>query len=87
MDERSRNMMKNPNNWPIWPVLPIKNHRDRKPGQFPRLGALIDVGPADGTPEPHFVEGCIYQDTTFEGAKAAPKADIDKLIADGWVVD
>lgn len=86
MDNRDHDMMHNPSNWPRWPHLPIKNNRDREPGEFPRLGVLVDFASFDEMPDPHFVEGSIYQITPDE-IKAAPAADLDQLLADGWVVD
>lgn len=86
MNERDRNMMNNPSNWPNWPTLPLKNNRDRKPGEFPRLAVLFDTAAANQTPALVFVEGSMYEITDAQ-IKAAPKADTDQLLADGWVVD
>lgn len=82
-DERDRNMMKNPNNWPMWPLLPLKNHRDCEPGQLPRIGVL--VAPHAG--DVRFLPDKNVQDVTTDDLAGVPQADVDELLDDGWVVD
>lgn len=81
-------MMTQPRFWPNWPTLPIKNKRDRKPGEFPRLGVLIELGLAEegGTPDIRFIEGNMFMIGEAE-IKNSKKADCRQLIADGWEVD
>lgn len=76
-------MMNNPSNWPNWPTLPLKNNRNRKPGEFPCLAILFDTAAANQT-RPGLRR--MYEITDAQ-IKAAPKADIDQLLADGWAVD
>lgn len=81
--------MRDPRQWPNWPYQTIKNNRDRKPGQFPRCGLLVEFsGPATdvATADIRFVEANLFAVTKEDLAKAE-KCNIAKLLADGWVVD
>lgn len=78
-------MMAQPKYWPKWPMLPIKNNRGRKPGEFPRLAVLIEMGMSD-TPDIRFVEGDMFM-IDHAAIKSAPKADPKALVAEGWEVD
>ncbi len=45
-------MIETPDNWPIWPRLPLKRYgaeqQHREPSGFPQLGVLLDTGLKDG---------------------------------------
>lgn len=70
--------------WPCWPVLPIKM-RSRTPGEFPRLGVLVDCDDKGI----RFIADTNICNSADIVAKldTAPTADIAALEAAGWVVD
>ena len=79
-----RLMMENPGFWPGRPVLPLK----RKPaqrGDMPDTGVLFEDVAADGT-YLRFAEGLLGL-LKLEDLLEAPVTTVDKLLADGWVVD
>ncbi len=81
--------MKHPGFWPNWPYQTIKNSRNMKPGLFPRLGVLVEwSGPnaKEDDIDIRFIESCVYE-LDVKDIEKADKADIDKLISEGWVVD
>jgi hypothetical protein len=77
----TRGMILSPNDWPRWPVLPMKRHGDRKPNC-----GLIIGDPSDG--KVWFVPGAnaFRADQEFID-KNAIRITIDDLIAQGWMVD
>lgn len=84
-----KEFMLNPRKWPNWPYQTIKNNHNRKPGAFPRCGLLVEFsGPSEdiANADIRFVEANLYS-VTMEDLAKAEKISIDKLLADGWVVD
>ena len=82
MDDKT--FMTNVYEWPRHPILPIKR---RKPNDWPDCACLMHT--ASGIlfvnhPAPFSREEV---DSFVTKAKQSSVADIDKLIADGWVVD
>jgi hypothetical protein len=80
-------MMQSPDDWPRWPLLPIK-----KPikGQFPDTAVLF----ADGTATVIWVNPFTLSErpgTTwaekFDGAKKQAYVSFEAMIDDGWRVD
>jgi hypothetical protein len=74
-------MMQTPEDWPIWPILPLK--RRNKTGNWPELGYLLEDMGKDRV---YFIKGMM----PIGGPPdmwGAVKADFHQLIDDGWVVD
>ncbi len=81
-----RLMMLSPQHWPHWPVLPLK----KRGGPELTVGILYDADGdhgAEGMPRLRFLSGALLGITPFAAIMSAPGADIDAIIADGWVVD
>ncbi len=79
-----RLMMENPAFWPRSPILTLKR-RPARIGDMPDTGLLFE----DTTSEKvqlRFVEGLLGL-VKLEDLLEAPVITIDKLLADGWVVD
>lgn len=79
-----RAMMRNPDNWPVWPYLPLK--RGDYSLENRNLGILW-VGTNGLT-----VHFCYLFDLpkTAEEFKALPSQtyeSVDEILADGWIVD
>jgi hypothetical protein len=77
--EREMAMMTGPNQWPLWPILPLKN---RGP-EWPELGFLREE--SFDTP----IRPVVFIGSIFEPDKAVPKEylDFDGILDDGWIVD
>lgn len=76
----TRRLIADPDSWPNWPLLPVKNKQLRDTTGFPRIGVLL----AGNT-------GLVVEGNMFEGIeKDAPswKYDsVDAMLAAGWEVD
>lgn len=76
-------MMKSPERWPRWPMLPLKHRTDRVACGFPRTGMLFATGKA-------IVFECnlfdFGPDFTMEGVPRHEYPSIE-AIADEWEVD
>lgn len=76
-----REMILSPNDWPKWPVLPMKRRADRNPS----CGIIVG-DPFDG--KIWFVPGANAFRIDDEFIKQhAIKITIDDLLAQGWVID
>jgi len=82
-DVRDREMMSDPTTWPNWPLLPVKRYEDNDiecaviravQGQMTWVVCVSFWGLVD-------------KSETLEGAKVLKYESLDKLLADGWVVD
>lgn len=74
-------MMRRPNLWPRWPVLPLKR-RSAETG-FPETGMLVE---ASDVPLTTVLVGTIFDADVF----ALPRKEYesaDAIVADGWIVD
>lgn len=85
-------MMTSPEYWPNWPILPLK--RKRLDWGLPDTGILYDRTADDDWEEGddpslrfRFLDDCLMALVTMGQLMAAPVADINKLLAEGWVVD
>lgn len=91
--EKDRKFMQNPNQWPNWPVLPVKRYTPGAVG--PGCGFILAV-------ENHMTvvfDGMIFDPRATEAATGAIQArdlstvphhkydDVDALLDDGWMVD
>jgi len=81
-------MMKNPDAWPCWPVLPVKLYS--KPDNFPKCGFLF----ADGKPAIYMTNLYALDDrpgTTYkeklEGVERVEFSSFEEMVATGWEVD
>jgi hypothetical protein len=82
-------MMSDPDQWPVWPMLPLKNKQQRGAGNMARLGVLIN--PYLRNNETFFVPDKLI----FERIKPEDLApenvvsheNMRSLIEQGWVVD
>lgn len=86
-EERARSlaMMERPDDWPLWPRLPLKRREpltDAIATKFPDLGFLF----ADSKPVVHL--GCIYEDRHMDDpASMKEYSNFAAIVDDGWVVD
>lgn len=85
----SLEVMLDPERWPGM-TLPLKNHRNKSQGEWPRLGVLVRMGlHASNKPDIRFWEGNMYH-LRFDDIEKAPSlgpTEITQLVADGWIVD
>lgn len=86
-EQRDLNMMKSPDNWPRWPLLPIK--RSKGPG-FPQCASLF----ADGKPTVILTNLWALEDLPgstygekFANVEKIEYPSFDALVTDGWRVD
>jgi hypothetical protein len=85
-EENDKKFMNDPEHWPQWPFLPVKN-RDRKKG-VDGTGIMISLLIL------HKPLPTVYHANLFAipegGLSSVPKTeyrDLDELLAAGWVVD
>jgi hypothetical protein len=71
-------MMLDPNRWPQWPVLPVKQFGSG----FPECGVMVE---SDGIQPKVYLTNLFALD--LANAEVKEYEDIDELLADGWVVD
>lgn len=81
-------MMRTPERWPCWPLLPIK--RMIQDHNFPEIGCLIDIMFAKDLQV--YVGMSPYvqvrlQDATSVWPDVVRYASYEDIVADGWVVD
>lgn len=85
-DERL--MMVSPEFWTNWPLLTLKRRpqENNKTGEYALLyDRMHEGGTHDG--EFRFFRNGIILFATLKEVREAPVADIDQILADGWVVD
>lgn len=75
-------LMRKPNEWPQWPVLPVKRYPE---GQtWPEVGIMVEGSGEVANPK-------VWLTNMFTGIKPETKAEdyknLDEVIAAGWVVD
>jgi hypothetical protein len=88
---RSKEFMLDPNQWPNWPVLPVKRYDGTKPSGFPECAVMVAC---EGLLTTVFMAnmyglvgesvGAMIRDLEV---KRVEYADIDALLDDGWRVD
>lgn len=75
-------MVRDPDQWPQWPVLPMKNREQREHGS-PAIGFLQDTGIAEPV--------VLYHGNIFDGGRddlaTTVFQTVDDLLGAGWVVD
>lgn len=78
-DLDDKTMISTPNNWPIWPVLPMKREVEGK--MWPETGFFLNPSLSDDVV--FFYTGSIYD------MKEATKTDLtpEQVLEQGWVVD
>lgn len=81
IDQRDLRMIMDEDNWPRWPILPMK--RDRQPGRDKELGVVL----AGSTSKIYLVN--MFEAKKIAGGTAEVKeyASSEELLLDGWVVD
>lgn len=82
--EELRNYAKSPRDWPKWPRLPIMLRQEQ--GSLPKFGQLFEVG-INHPPDIRFIDKSPFDTLTSREVLSAPKADVNKLAEEGWVVD
>ena len=91
-----------PSAWPHNPVLPMKNYKDRKPGEFPKMGSILaeDVERGEGVTvyekgpwESPVMEYLDFGDV-IQAAVAVKESGVIKtygslkaMVEDGWIID
>lgn len=85
-------MMRHPDRWPQWPCLPLKHVSKRDETGFPLLGYLVERVPwMDASADPDVLD-LRWVDLPLHAERPKPlldypRADLEALVADGWVVD
>jgi hypothetical protein len=81
-EESEAKMIKTPNDWPRWPVLPLKRNREK--AEFETAVLFEDKYHAAGTPR-------VYLSNMYakveESTKYIDYASVDALLNDGWRID
>ena len=78
IEERSKQMILDPDQWPCWPRLPMK--RIIKAGDWPELGFI------NASEYSVIYQTLLYAEITPTTKKITYK-NIDAMLADGWIVD
>lgn len=75
-------MINNPDLWPLWPVLPLKNPREVDPvdGTKPNLGFIVHG-------QPTVVVIGVMLLTNLTTARRRGYSSVEALLEDGWEVD
>lgn len=77
-------MMRRPNRWPLWPVLPVKHrHKKDKDGIFPVHGVLLEEGFAGARP---IVYETYCHQPKFDNVPKHTYLSLEAL-AEDWMVD
>lgn len=76
--ERDREFILRPDDWPIWPILPLKRFRDGQAEHGFFGGDVSPTGPAT-----------VWIGNMFElsSAEAREYPSLDAVLDDGWTVD
>lgn len=83
--EQELAMMLNPDKWPLWPFLPLKNLKERE-GGWPKPAVLYSPYTKNNTLYLH--EGkSLHDKLNSSEAKKVTKEELREMIAAGWVVD
>lgn len=81
-------MMLNPDRWPQWPFLPVKNYRRDIPGYpwdgMPNCGLMVFF---DNVPPTVFMTSLYDMKPGWTDGPQLKYASIDELLAQGWIVD
>ena len=83
-------MLENPENWPAWPVLPLKRYNKKNPGSFPDLGIVLAV---EGVPRFTVYEVDMFLQPEMKDLLTSPDIvkheykSFDEMLVAGWVVD
>jgi hypothetical protein len=79
--QQDKDMILNPDNWPMWPRLPLK----RTPqGDRPNCGFVFNGSTHDDAVQPIVYLALIFSNVVDE---KLVYQDIDALLDDGWTVD
>ena len=72
-------LMEAENQWPLWPVLPVKHRTRKQKGGFPTLGVIL-------SPKPIVYVGVLIHGNmgNLEDAKQEAFKDWRELIEAGW---
>lgn len=81
--ERSLLFMQQEAGWPVWPSLPVKSYKDKKPGEFPECGFMY----AGHGPKVYLVNMMMANGRKFADMPRKEYATYQELVDDGWVVD
>lgn len=76
--------------WPNYPMCPVKNYNNPKPGGFPEMGVVVaSEGPAFPSVILCNMWSLVeaYQKGETEGIEKKEYSSLEELLADGWVVD
>lgn len=79
---RDFNMIMHPNNWPKWPLLPMKRHGDRTPSCGVIVGDPSKFGTVCFLPGAYIFR--MPEDTQTRETQIVPAL---QLLEDGWQVD
>lgn len=78
-----KTMIQSPDDWPIWPVLPLKRRSEHNKRDLAESSAFVyGDPPPDGEPITIML-GVIYMEPL--GQRTYP--NVDALLDDGWTVD
>lgn len=73
-------MIQSPDQWPCWPVLPMKNWKTAKPGEGPETGIIWHGHPTT------ILVGCLGL-TDWSKAQRIEYGSVEELLEAGWIVD
>lgn len=88
-------LIKDTHNWPLFPLLPMKNIKHRKPGEFPPLGMMTAWGMENGVRVYHTSVDEFMRRMDQEmpdvldwlDQNCSRYASVEEAVADGWVGD
>jgi hypothetical protein len=82
-EQATARMVPNPDSWPSWPLLPLKNNKQKDANGFARLGCLY----GDGTIQVFLVNMFEWGKKPLDQIEHETYANVDALIRAGWLVD
>lgn len=79
-------MMTSPNEWPLWPMLPLKNAQ-LSTTQWPKHGVLMNRSTRDDTDLWFIEDKTIYDKIGGSDLRKVTPEELRELINAGWIVD
>lgn len=74
-------------NWPAWPVCPVKRYDGKDKSGFPTGGIVWVCKPTVLVVDMFVISGCNYEGAKAKAEEVFEYESFDAMVADGWMVD
>lgn len=81
------NYLAKPEEWPNWPILPVKNRKETQHGQFPLVGVVFACDPDTQPIKVYLINMFQVQGTDLSQVPSKEYANPTAMAVAGWVVD